>query len=283
MTSSYLAQLAAPPVFVIGHHRSGTTWVYDLLAYPEGVAGVFESWMFTDNLGFGSLLHWGHWGEGQKERVEKLTGTRAGLLQLVDREEVFETCRELAERWLSNALKPTDRYLVEKTPDHLYSTHIINEIFPMARFVNVIRDGRDVAASVRAARSWNPMWMPKTLLSMYRVGQAWRNASDKGRALAREFGPRFFEVSYETLRAAPKQTLTKLYSFCGFDFDEDTVEAALNANALEVRSKGPDDPFRRKGEVGGWKRELRLSDRLLFQLGAGPALVDRGYTSSRWW
>lgn len=278
-----LTQLAAPPIFVVGHHRSGTTWVYDLLTYPDEVAGVFESWLFTQNLGLGSLLHWGHWSEEQAGRRVDLMGVRPGLAQLVSREEVFETCRQLARRWLGNAIAPGHRYLVEKSPDHLYATDVISEIFPGARFVNIIRDGRDVAVSGLVARSWSPEWIRARITDPYRLGKGWTRALSAS-ALAKEaLGPRYHEVRYEALQDRPVEVVRELFAFCGLPTDDDLVHATVKANDFANKTRGPDDTFRRSGRVGDWESSLRLVDRLLFQAGSGTSLVEQGYARSRWW
>jgi hypothetical protein len=47
-----LDRLAEGPVFIFGRARSGTSWVYDMFhAHPQ-VAGVFESWIFTQTRRF---------------------------------------------------------------------------------------------------------------------------------------------------------------------------------------------------------------------------------------
>jgi sulfotransferase family protein len=50
-----LAQLAGGPIFIGGHLRSGTTWVYEILCAHEEVGGVFESWLFHPRVGIGGV------------------------------------------------------------------------------------------------------------------------------------------------------------------------------------------------------------------------------------
>lgn len=100
-----MADLDAPPVFVVGSARSGTTWVLDAYRTHPLVAGVFESKLFARPHGLSGLLHDDHW-----------SGRRSGLGVLTSRDEVVEVVRELASGWLAGALRPEHRFLVEKTP-----------------------------------------------------------------------------------------------------------------------------------------------------------------------
>src|SRR5207302_4815633 len=120
-----LRQLAIGPVFIVGQFRSGTTWVYDILtAHPE-VGGAFESRLFTFADGIASLFTPRHF-----EHQVELLGTPHGVGQLITRERLASDVRELASGWLAAALQPRHRFLVEKTPDHYESMHVIAEIFP---------------------------------------------------------------------------------------------------------------------------------------------------------
>jgi hypothetical protein len=277
-----LAQLASPPVFVVGHHRSGTTWVQDILTYPDDVAGVFESWMFTFEYGVGALLHWAHWGDDVVKRAEDIVGMRAGLGQLVDREEVVRVCREITERWLARALQPQHRYLVEKSPDHLHVAGIIAQLYPEARFVHVIRDGRDVAVSLRSASAWEAEGSRKER-SATSMARRWRRAMRAGERIRERLGPRLLEVTYEDLKARPSESVAELFRFCGIPASDDVIAAAIAANEFEKRYQGGEDRFRRAGRTGDWRRALSFRDRLRFHRAAGDALLARGYESSRWW
>lgn len=278
-----LSQLAAPPVFVVGGHRSGTTWVFDILTHPAEVAGVFESWLFTPDHGLGGLLHWGNWKPDHIEKLVKRFERRPGLGQLVDRDEVVDTCRRLAESWLGRVLEPHHRYIVEKSPSHLDAVETIRELWPDARFVHVVRDGRDVLVSRRAALSWDRVFLPKKL-NTYREAQRWAGAMSRGRFLAGELGNTYTEIRYEDLAGDPHRGVRRLFDFCGIRVGDAVVASAIEATDFRRHYTGGATEFRRAGRVGDWRTRLGFVDRLLFHRGAGSALEDRGYETSRlWW
>jgi hypothetical protein len=283
--SDSLSRLAAPPIFIVGLHRSGTTWIFDMLTSHPEVAGVFESGLFSAKLGFAPLFAEEHWYR-DKERLEsdrRFFGASFRLNQLIDREELVLEIRELAGRWLGQALQPEDRFLVEKTPLHLESMATIAELFPGAAFIHVIRDGRDMVVSRQAAaRSW-----PGLHARSVKVGETaayWAAGVRTAREAAESEGLRYTEIRYEEMRLAPADGLRRLFEFCTIPADEDLIARICEATSLSNQRRGDEDAFRRRGEVGGWREGFGLRDRIRFDRAAGSMLVELGYEASRsWW
>ena len=109
----------------------------------------------------------------------------------------------------------------EKTPEYTLILDFIDELFPDARYIHVIRDGRDVVASFR--ERWG-------YLAAIRVARGvWvrhvRAARDFGRRVARE---RYTEIRYERLVAEPERVLRELFRF----LDEPWDPVVLSWNEL---------------------------------------------------
>jgi LPS sulfotransferase NodH len=283
--SDPLAQLAAPPIFVVGAHRSGTTWVFDLLTALPGVAGVFESGLFSTDLGIAPLFHPVHWYEDQAELAEDQTffGRAFRLSQLLSREQALADVRDLSARWLAHALGPNDRYLVEKTPQHGQVIRLISELFPGAIFIHVLRDGRDVVVSMRAAaRSWKRGKVRETTVAQAAGG--WADAVQRARAAGAESHLNFVEVRYEELRAEPVPILRRLVDAVGIRVDDAAIAAAVSERALSSHPGRSPDAFRRTGRVGDWRDELSIRERRTFEQVAGATLRETGYESTPgWW
>jgi hypothetical protein len=282
MTDSVLSeQLATGPVFVVGAARSGTSWVYDMLvAHPE-VAGAFETWMFTRDLGLGTLFHDSHW---TRDYPEGYTGPPAGLGQLMSRDEMVADVRALAGRWLARAIGPGNRFLVEKSPPHLHVLSLIAEVFPSARFVHVLRDGRDVVVSIgAAARSWNPAWQRPGRRMVTHYALAWQAEIAVVREASTDLGDRYLEVRYEELRADPRAGYRELLRFCDIPCDDALVEEIVGATDLG-RLKTGESTFRRTGDGREWLQRWSVLDARRFARAAGPMLERTGYESDpRWW
>jgi hypothetical protein len=280
-----LARLAAPPVFVVGHPRSGTTWLFEALeAHPEA-AGVFESWMFHERLGFAGLFDPAFWDEDIARENERKIGRPLGLATLIDRDELRADVRALAARWLARGLGPGDRYLIEKSPIHVHFADVIAEVFPEARFVEIVRDGRDAAVSaVSASRSWNPRLVRGGGSTRVRdVAVEWNAAVEAGADAGRRLGDRWLRVRFEDLRSDFASVLRDAFAFCEMPHDDALIEAVREATDLSRQETG-EGAFRRGGRVGDWRTRFSLRDAHDFDSVAGAALVDLGYEQDRnWW
>lgn len=281
-----LAQLTAPPIFVVGLHRSGTTWVFDMLSSHPEAAGVFESGLFSQNLGFAPLFRAEHWYQGQEGRLEsdrRFFGATFRLNQLIDRDQLVRDVRDLSGRWLSRSLEPQHRYLVEKTPQHVETMPLIAELFPGAAFIHVIRDGRDMVVSRQAAaRSWPGL--PSRSVNVGDTASYWASGVRSAREAAQDAGLRYTEVRYERLRLAPEDGLRDLFEFCSIPADDPLIARICQETSLSRQQRGEEDAFRRRGEIGEWRERFDLRDRFRFDRAAGQMLVELGYEASRsWW
>ena len=282
---SDLSGLAAPPVFVVGLHRSGTTWVYDILTSPPEVAGVFESGMFAPDIGLGAVFRGRSWkaGEAEVQEAKRFYGTEVGLLQLLPRDALVEELRALTGRWLANALEPGSRYLVEKTPQHGHVMAAIAELFPGAAFVHVIRDGRDAAVSNwAAAEKWPGRGIRRRDVEEY--ASSWAGGITAFRRQAEQGDLRYMEVRYEDLRSVPLKACRELFDFCRIPVDDAQLEAIVGATDIGAVRRGDDDRFRRTGRVGGWQEQFGWWDGRRFHRAAGALLLGLGYERDRlWW
>jgi len=113
---------------------------------------------------------------------------------------------------------------------------VISRLFPEARFIHLVRDGRDVAFSPFVApkalfwrkvyfgsdkiRRWNGLAMTQRA---YRAhghlfnAARWVNVVTVGRAQGGLLGDRFHEMNYEALTANPGRELARLAAFLGID------------------------------------------------------------------
>lgn len=97
--------------------------------------------------------------------------------------------------------------LVEKSPEHLVHLDRIRAAVPGARFIVMVRDGRDVVASLRARHGWQFQRAFDAWFELARVAAAALPSADV--ALVR----------YEDLVTAPEATLRRVCRFLGIEFE----------------------------------------------------------------
>ena len=92
----------------------------------------------------------------------------------------------------------------DKTPKYVKDMARLTNLFPEARFVHIVRDGRDVVLSFQSL-TWGPDAAIEAALR-------WRNWVELGRAAARDSGEdKYMEVRYEELAAdAPADSAGRL-------------------------------------------------------------------------
>jgi hypothetical protein len=275
-TPDPLAALDAGPIFVVGAARSGTTWVHDALRIHPLVGALFETELFQLGTGMGGLLDPARW-EGEPQ----------GVARLMSREELLAEARLFAGRVLVSGLKPHHRYLVEKTPGHVERMPVIAAAFPEARFIHVIRDGRDVCVSTRAAqRTWARSWrrLPGRL-ELGRIAVSWARLVRAGRAGSAALPGRVLEVRYEELRRDPRAGYRCMLDFASIPYDDELIEQIHTSVDFDTTGRAKDTTgFYRAGRVGDWQDEFDLVDCIGFDAAAGGTLVELGYESRRgWW
>jgi hypothetical protein len=162
----------------------------------------------------------------------------------------------------------------DKTPSYVLSMDLLASAFPEARFIHLIRDGRDVALSYLDADFGS-----RTL------GQAavyWNRFVRAGRAAGERCGPaRYREVRYEALVAEPERVLREICEFVGLAFDERMLRYHEGADRL-VPSLSHHEHHRNlyKPPTAGlrdWRRDLAPRDVAVFEALAGDLLVELGY------
>lgn len=266
-------QIKQDPIFIVGPARSGTTWVYDIIKAHPQVAGVYESWLFTPHNGIGSMFSEAHW-----------PINRSGLGNFIPREDVLQYNRELVIKIMSHAIQPEHHYLVEKSPNHIYAIPLIREIFPNARFICVIRDGRDVAVSVRAAtKSWMKAWKNSFGHSIRFSALAWKSAIRKARKNAENLGDHYMEIRYEDIHSDPITTYQMIFDYCQIPYDKDILEDIFRATDFNQNYKAGETKFRRGGRVGDWKKSFSFIDKYIFKKNAGDMLIELGYEYDKSW
>jgi len=175
----------------------------------------------------------------------------------------------------------------DKTPKYLRRTADIERVLPEAHFIHIIRDGRDVALSVRDA------WVNRSAIPTQ--ARRWRKEVNRARASGRKRA-HYHELRYEDLVRDPERELRSICTFCRLAYDDamlryhETAEVRLSELgdkalpdgvtlkrevrlALHERTASPPQPER----AGRWRREMSAQEVAEFEAVAGDLLADLGY------
>jgi hypothetical protein len=181
------------------------------------------------------------------------------------------------------------RRWAEKTPSNILSLDYVFANFPNAKFLHVLRDGRDVACSLRTHprhRVEDGKLVPiDTWKPMDACAERWRDSLLATRRYWSD--PRFYTVRYEELVSSPRPVMEDLLRFLGEEWDEAVLSHHTVASDFRDVAAFPQNPEAVEPignlAVGRWKRDMSEDDKQTFKAIAGDLLVDCGYASDRSW
>lgn len=270
-------------LYIIGAPRSGTSWLQIMLGAHPDVATTVELTLFNRYL-HPLLQAW------QVEADAIAQGRwNQGLPYLWSREQFHGFLRDFLAKAYEHVLaqRPAATHILDKHPG--YSLHVdeIHLLLPRAKFIHIVRDGRDVAVSMLAARKKIGFGAETLPQAAYH----WKeNLLGARRAAA--FEGQYLEIRYEELLTAGLETLQRVFDFCGLPASREATEEILKnhnfesmkANRLsgDARTKAPVGHYR-TGKAGTWQAELTPLDRLEFEGVAGDLLQELGYDKAGWW
>jgi hypothetical protein len=245
--------LIKQPIFLVGAERSGTTLLRLMLAHHPNIAWCNEFEYAVDR-----ISESGDWPK-LDEYYEWLASHRIFLAT------GFETDRSLSYPQLVNSflLQKRDREnkpIVGATV-HRHFDRLLR-IWPDARFIHLLRDGRDVARSCIGMGWSGNVW---TGVERWIEAEClWEKLSEIIPAEGK------IEVTYETLISEPVKTLTGLCEFIGVPYDEAMLSYSENTS-FDL----PDPKFTQQ-----WRRKLSDSEIQLVESRIANMLSERGYELS---
>jgi sulfotransferase family protein len=270
--------VSEPPLLVLGVRRSGTTLLRVMLDRHSRLAVPDESY-FLPQL---AARH------GERPDVEAFVDDLRRLPTLVewDVDPAAVRARLRPGDSLGRAIAAVYEVYAErhgkdrwgdKTPMYMGYLPLLERLFPDARYVHLIRDGRDAASSFLelpegiVTRSWAH---PRDAAGF---AAQWRSEVLAAHALGRRVGDgRYFEVRYEELVREPRATLVAICAFAGLAFEDGMLEYAGEVDV----SRKPHQQSLAKPPTPGlrdWRSRMSPEDVAAFESVAGDLLARLGY------
>ena len=282
-----------PAPFIVGSPRSGTTLLRMMLDSHPDVAIPNETHFI------GPVARaWSRGGENSlADSVEAMIGSNRWADFGLDAQLLRTQCMEAEPKspgallrlfyGAYSAMSGKPRWGDKSTP----YTSIMPTIFkllPEARFIHIIRDGRDATLSVL------PLWFgPDTIEEgahwwVKNVSAALRDAADVP----------YLEVRFEQLVVDPEPVLKQICTFVGLTYFPEMLAYGARAHArlgelkdidlqgqtVSAEKRRRNDPLLAHkpdaGRAGRWRTEMTAEDRHRFEAIAGTLLEQLGYPLS---
>jgi Sulfotransferase family len=272
-----------PYLFIVGCARSGTTLVHRIVdAHPEIAITPEMHWITRQFRSRNGLV--------TPEVVSELTGHK--------RFAQFEIPRQQFEGLLgSGEALPYPTFLRRlfglygmiknkplvgnKTPAYIRRMLDLHALWPEAKFVHIIRDGRDVCLSILNWKkadhivgryaSWEEDPVSTTALWWERKV---RKAREDGAAL----GPALYhETLYEDLVEDPERECNRLCEFLGVPYDDAMIRFHEGRERVEPGRGAKSAWLRVTSGLRDWRTEMCTGDVERFEAAAGDLLEELGY------
>ena len=250
-------------VWIFGSGRSGSTWLRSMMGEIGGVR-IWEEPMI-------GRLFGEFYARATKENLRSADFVmgdpiRKGWIDSI-RNFVLDGAR------YSNPRLGAEEYLVIKEPNGSIGAMLLMEALPESRMILLVRDPRDVVASVLdAAREGGWLYESREGRTGTRLGKTdsrpnsfireranmYRRGVESARlAYDAHEGPKVL-VRYEELRADTLSEMRRIYLVLGIPVAEEKLRRAVEKHSWEnvpEEEKGR-GKFYRKGMPGGWKEDL---------------------------
>lgn len=297
--------------FILGHARSGTTLLVRLARLHPEVHCSYQAHFFTRRPLLKSLVDTPEAEEWLKRRSNRWNGGR-DLSPLVLR----AAADFIMER---EAAREGKRIVGDKSPSstiHGEAVRGMHAVYPDARLVYIVRDGRDVLISERfrnlveeskfltdedrrivealkkdTSQFENGSRSIFTETFIRRVAKGWvADLSEIDAQGRRLYGKNYLSLRYEDLLEDPFREIARLWKFLGAK----KAPAAIEKKVRTEMASNPDEEwqsrrnediasFLPKGQAGNWQRLFTARDRAVFKEIAGAMLVKWRYEKDLNW
>jgi LPS sulfotransferase NodH len=296
--------------FIFGHARSGTTLLMRLVRLHPEVHCNYQAHFFT-----------------RKPLLKSLVDTPEAQDWLARKSNRWNQGRDLSPLVLRaaadfimerDAARVGKMIVGDKSPSstiHGQAVRDLHAVYPDAKLVYIVRDGRDVLISERFRNLVEESKFLKpedkrivddlrrdqapftdgtrsifTETVIRRLARGWvtnlQETEDEARRL---FGDGYFSLRYEDMLEDPFEQACKLWEFLGVQAD-----GSLEKMVLDELSSNPDEEwqarrsediasFLPKGQAGNWRRVFTARDKSIFKEEAGGMLIKWGYEEGLDW
>ncbi len=292
--------------FIVGHARSGTTLLARLIRLHPEVHCNWQAHFFTRQPLLKKLVDSREMEEWLTRGSNRWNGGQdlSPLVMRASADFIMESDTKRAG---------AEKHIVgDKSPNSLNdgkSVQLMHAVYPDARLVNIVRDGRDTLISQRfrnfVEESSFLTTEDKQIMADLRTDQApftsgkrsiftekwlrenaagWvRNLTETAAEGLRLYGEKFYQFRYEDLLANPFAEMKKVWALFDIEIDDnlaEAIKAEMSSNPDQTWQKERNESiadFLPKGKAGNWQNIFTARDLAIFYEVAGEMLKKWQY------
>ncbi len=272
----------------MGCHRSGTNLLYDMLLSAGGFA-IYRGYLPIYKImipKYGTMA--------RRANREKIVATwlrskgfrRTGLGREHFSPRIENECRTGGD-FIRLVLESVARQQNSQRwafydPDNVLHFRRVKKDIPNALFVHIIRDGRDIALSLKKMGGFAPLpWDRSETNSLVATALYWEWMVHRGRECRQLFPADYIEVRYEDLIMNPHETLRRLGAFIDHDLDYEKIQGAGLGSLSKTNSSFREEAAKERiNPLGRWKERLSPQDIAAIESTVGNCLEENGYQLS---
>ena len=197
------------PIFIGGLFKSGTTLLRAMLGQHSSIASGLETQWFNmdwdgrkDKRFYDHMERLRNFYGFDKDRTEQIVAESQDAIQFLNLFLGFYAKSMGKKRW------------AEKTPGNILYLDRIYAGWSEAKVIHIIRDPRDVFASLRQAKKWDTIEVFSDLWCQY-LGSAERFKKESS-----DHNDKFLEIRYEALIIRPEEIMKSLLIFLGETWED---------------------------------------------------------------
>ncbi|MGJ8682002.1 sulfotransferase family protein [Paraglaciecola sp.] len=274
--------------FILGNPRSGTTLLRLLLnAHSEIIVPPecgFAVWLkkysdlrpFQINKFVDALFETRKFDSWQLNKNEVIDYLKENQIEDIDK--AISGVYSL----FATKIKPNVKAIGDKNNFYISHVELLHEMYPNAKFIHIVRDGRDVACSYRSLmeKTFQSRFAPKLETDIAKIAKEWRDNNEQLSDSLSTLSS--ISVRLEDISSATEITMSKVCNFLNFEYEEtmldfyktDQKSGMEPAEFDEWKSKNK-QPL--KDERYLYKKQLSTQQISKFNLVAGDTLCKFGY------
>ena len=191
------------------------------------------------------------------------------LREALVREPIKDMPDAIRRAFAAHATRKGKSRYADKTPRYAVRMALIADAFPEAKFIHVIRDGRDVALSL--------LEVPWGVKGVGQGALYWKKRASTARRIGEMLGPeRYIEYRHEDLLDDPEEVVRRICDFIELPYDPTMLRyyegrKPSRASHMQHLVRPPTKGLR------DWRQQMDREDLRFFELLAGNLLEELGY------